>query len=266
MKLLRGAVCVLGLATLTLASPTLATSYSTDQSDLWYIAAESGWGIQLVQRGSVIFGTMFVYAQNEMPTWYTATMDTSDGITWTGALYATTGPWFGTIPFNPENVVLTQVGTMTWQPQTATTGALNYSVNGTAVEKNVVRQSLVLDNFSGTYLGAVHLTSANCSYPADDLTNLEIYGSATVTQMGTTIGVSFTGQNGFKVSATGTLTQDGQFGTGTGSFTTNLGDAGTGSFFEMNVQINALTASFSLASTSAGCQYTGYIGGIRSRP
>lgn len=31
-----------------LANPASATSFSTDQSDLWYIPAESGWGIQLV--------------------------------------------------------------------------------------------------------------------------------------------------------------------------------------------------------------------------
>jgi len=81
-----------------------ATSFTTDQSDLWYIPSESGWGMQLVQRDSVIFATLFVYGQNNQPTWYVSTMNYTSNLTWTGPLYATTGPWFGTVPFNPQNV------------------------------------------------------------------------------------------------------------------------------------------------------------------
>jgi hypothetical protein len=54
-------VCVVVAAALFVASPTYATSFSTDQSDLYYVVIESGWGIQLVQGGSVIFATLFVY-------------------------------------------------------------------------------------------------------------------------------------------------------------------------------------------------------------
>ena len=32
-----------------------ATAFSTDQSDLWWVPSESGWGMQLVHRGSLIF-------------------------------------------------------------------------------------------------------------------------------------------------------------------------------------------------------------------
>jgi hypothetical protein len=45
-------------------SHAYATAYSTDQSDLWWNPNESGWGMQVVQTGSVIFVTMFVYDQN----------------------------------------------------------------------------------------------------------------------------------------------------------------------------------------------------------
>ena len=73
MKMLRRAACVLLAAVSFSALPAYATSFSTDQSDLYYIVAESGWGIQLVQRGSVIFATMFVYGPSGTPTWYVAT-------------------------------------------------------------------------------------------------------------------------------------------------------------------------------------------------
>jgi hypothetical protein len=70
MKSLRCALCVLGLAVSLFAPTALATSFSTDQSDLWYIVAESGWGMQLVQRGNIIFATLFFYGQSST-TWYT---------------------------------------------------------------------------------------------------------------------------------------------------------------------------------------------------
>ena len=99
-------------------APAIAASSSTDQSDLWYIPAESGWGMQLVQRNGTIFATLFVYGPNGAPTWYVATMNPIGAFQWSGDLYATTGPWFGTEPFNPANVVATKVGTMTWTART----------------------------------------------------------------------------------------------------------------------------------------------------
>jgi hypothetical protein len=47
MNALRYAACVLLAAASFLASPAYATSFSTDQSDLYYIVDESGWGLQL---------------------------------------------------------------------------------------------------------------------------------------------------------------------------------------------------------------------------
>src|SRR5690242_9632895 len=66
-----------------LATPACATSYSTDQSDLWYIPTESGWGIQFVQRGNIIFFTMFVYDATGKPIWYVGTISpTANPVIW----------------------------------------------------------------------------------------------------------------------------------------------------------------------------------------
>ena len=136
MKALRQAACVLLAAASLCASPAYATSFSTDQSDLWWIPAESGWGMQLVQRGATIFATIFVYGPTEAPTWYTATLNpTAISLTWTGTLYATTGPWFGTVPFDPASVTLTPVGTMTWNESYVDLGTVSYTVNGVPVTK-----------------------------------------------------------------------------------------------------------------------------------
>src|SRR5208282_174143 len=138
MNPLRHAACILLAAISFLVAPAYATSFSTDQSDLWYVPAESGWGMQLVQRGSVIFATLFVYGPTGAPTWYTATLDYTADYVWTGTLYATSGTYFEE-PWNPALLTVIPVGTMTWSEQTVATGLLTYVVNGVTVVKNVTR-------------------------------------------------------------------------------------------------------------------------------
>lgn len=266
MKSMTRTLGALVLAITLSFQPAAATSFTTDQSDIWYIAAESGWGIQLVQRGTVIFATMFVYGPNGTPTWYVATMQSVGNYLWTGDLYTTSGPWFGTVPFDPTTVAGRKVGTMTWaSPIDIRNGTLNYVVDGVPVTKNVTRQTLVVDNFSGTYVGAMHFTSANCSPPNPNGT-IEVFGTLLVSQNGQNMTVTFLPQSGASVSAVGLLTQNGQFGELNGTYTTSAGDAGTALIFEMNVQGNYLALRLKFNSTNTGCQDTGYIAAMRSRP
>jgi hypothetical protein len=263
MNVLRRAACALLAAISLFASPVYATSFTTDQSDLWYILAESGWGIQLVHRGSVIFGTMFVYGPSTASTWYVATMQYAGNLTWTGDLYATTGPWFGTEPFNPANVIATKVGTMTWAPTSVTTGTLIYDVNGVTVVKNVIRQTLVFDDFSGHYGGGIHQTTTDCANPAFNGT-LENIGVLNITQSGAAITLQSLPATGGSCSFPGTLTQFGQMGVVDGSYACTDGTSGTFHAFEMQVNYTGLTGRFrASASLPAGCQSTGWFGGLR---
>src|ERR1700730_7914147 len=95
-------------------------------------------------------------------TWYVATLNFVSGSTWTGDLYTGTGPSFGTVPLNPANVIARKAGTMTWAAQTLGTGTLSYVADGVAVTKNVTRQTLIFDDYSGTYMGAFHFTTTGC--------------------------------------------------------------------------------------------------------
>ena len=254
---------VLALAIGLSAQPAAATSFSTDQSDLYYITAESGWGIQLVQRGSVIFATMFVYGPSGAPTWYVATMDSTDGATWTGDLLATTGPYFATVPFNPLSVTVTKVGTMTWAPQTSATGLLTYDVNGIVIVKNVTRQTLVFDDYSGTYLGAIHASATGCTSPSDNSPPADLpLTTITVSQSGQSITLTISILS-VPLTITGILSQDGQFGSITGTYA-GSGEVGNASVSQMNVQTHSLTATFSLQSTNLGCLDSGYFAGMRS--
>jgi hypothetical protein len=263
MNSIRRAACVLLVAASLFVPFANATSFSTDQSDLWYIPSESGWGMQLVQRGDVIFATLFVYDQSGTPIWYTATLEpTGTGLNWSGTLYVTAGPWFGTVPFNPTLVGIQAVGTMTWNGQFVETGTLTYSVDGVVVNKSVVRQPLVLDNFNGAYLGALNGTASGCTNPANDVSGTTGV-NISVNQSGPAVNISVEGTTGASLVFDGTLTQGGQFGKITGSYTSSSGEAGTFSMFEINGQLNFWTARFSLSSTNDGCQSTGYLGGMR---
>jgi hypothetical protein len=267
MKLLRNTALALLTAFSLLSSPVGATSFSTDQSDLWYIVAESGWGMQLVQRGNTIFATLFVYGQTGAPTWYVATMSSTDGSTWTGDLYATTGPWFGAVPFNPSNVVASKVGTMTWTAQGDDTGNVSYSVNGIQVSKNVVRQTLVFDDYSGTYLAALHAGTTGCTNPADNQAPLDfpVLFTITVTQSGQSVTITFSAL-GLGVTFTGTLNQSGQFASVIGTYTDTTGEIGNVSVTKLSVQQSSLTGSFTQQSTNRGCQSVGYFVGMRAQP
>src|ERR1700687_5500169 len=169
MKPSRFTLVVLLLAALSFMPPTWATSFSNDQSDLWWNSGENGWGIQFVQRGSTIFATMFVYDASGNPTFYVATMEgtkASGVLTFTGTLYTTHGSWFGTVPYNPAAFGGSPVGMMTWvKAGGGEPGTLTYSVNGVNVTKSLTRQPIRNDDYTGTYTVGLHLVVTARSDP-----------------------------------------------------------------------------------------------------
>jgi len=262
MKNTRRLLAAIALAA-CIAAPAWSASYSTDQSDLWWIPNESGWGVQLVQRNSTIFATMFVYDQSDAATWYAATM-VATGLTWTGDLYAVRGPWFGMTPFNMTDVQATKVGTMTWVPAPATVraGTLTYTVNGTQVTKNVERQFIALDDFEGDYGGSLHQVNSGCSDSSKDGTTDQV-GAIVVRQTGNSIVLGIGDETGRSCAYTGTVAQAGQMGNVTGTF--NCSDSTVGTFLidEMQVTYSGLTLRFMLNPAVSGCTTTGWFGGGR---
>jgi hypothetical protein len=262
MRALRVAFAALCLAAAFDAAPVGATAFSVDQSDLWWNAAESGWGIQFVQRASTIFATMFVYGPTGAPAWYVATMNSATGASWTGDLYATTGPWFGA-PFNPAAVTARKVGTMTWTPATALAGTLAYSVDGVPVTKNIVRQFIAYDNFNGTYLGALHQTMSGCADPSKNGT-VESYATLTVVQTGLSANLSLQIEGFGTCTIVGTLGQDGRFGSLVG--TVSCGAApGPITLSSMVVGFNSLAVRYDAGNSGNGCVTGGYFAGARHR-
>jgi hypothetical protein len=112
-------------------------------TSLWYNPSEAGWGLNLNQQGSTMFGTLFTYDSGRAPLWLVMPAGAlqADGLTFTGDLYRTTGPAFNANPFTPIGPSnITRVGMMTVAFSEANAGTLSYTVNGITVQKNIQRQ------------------------------------------------------------------------------------------------------------------------------
>jgi hypothetical protein len=106
---------------------------ATDCRDIWWNPAESGWGVNSAQSEKFIFATFFVYGAGGGPTWYSGQMTRDDSGRFAGPLYATTGPWFGTVPFDSDQTTVTGLGDAAFRPTAADAGVLTYNVSDVTV-------------------------------------------------------------------------------------------------------------------------------------
>ena len=254
-------LAAVALAGSLIISPARSASYSTDQSDLWWIPDESGWGIQFVQRSNLIFATMFVYDSSGNPTWYVAVMVANE-LTWSGDLYSTRGPWFGTVPFDPAAVQATKAGSMSWSPSQVNAGTLTYTVNGIEVTKELQRQFIAVDDFSGDYGGNLHQVNTGCLNAVQNGTN-DLAAVLQISQTGSSIMV-LTGDENLNVCVyTGTLSQSGQMGSVAGTFTCSGGDHGNFNMNELQVNPIGITVRLTADATPSGCAESAWFGGGR---
>ena len=120
---------------------------STNYTDLWWKADESGWGLNITHQDNILFGTLFTYANttpaatNNAGLWLVMSSGTRqpDG-SYLGDLYRTTGPAFNAAPFTPIGASdMTVVGTMRLRFSDGNNGTLTYTVDGTTVAKAITR-------------------------------------------------------------------------------------------------------------------------------
>lgn len=257
----RAAALLVAACGLAAADIATATAFSTNYSDLWWNPAESGWGANVTQQADTMFVTVFVYGQNASPVWYVATLQFSgEGLngqkSFTGDVYATTGPWFGGA-FNPSQVNARNVGTMTFASNAVNSAVLQYSVDGTIVTKNVQRQTLVDNNLSGTYLGSLSDLSSGCTHVADNGTRRSELGTITITHNGTSVTLQ-----GPTCAYTGTYGQAGQAGVMSATYTCSDGRSGNASFYDLRVEVTGILGSYT-ATDSTSCTLVGRLGALR---
>lgn len=110
---------------------------------LWWgspAGSESGWGINLVQQGTILFVTWFTYGADGNGLWLVMSdARRTAANTYTGIIYRTSGPPFNAVPFNPAAVVRTEVGTGTFTFGSADNGTFSYTVNGISQVKAITR-------------------------------------------------------------------------------------------------------------------------------
>ena len=253
--------CVAAVAALVFAfvSPVRAGGVS----DMWWNAGESGWGVNVVGQGSTLFLTFYVYGQNGQPLWLVAPAtkyqsEGAGGRVYSGPLYQTSGPWLGG-PFNPSAVNVTQVGTTTFTHVTTTTATIAYTVNGTPVNKSLVRFTWENNSYlPGTYLGAIVLDRTGCS----GVSRYEALAQFTVSITGSTMQVSLQPSSGGSCSASGPYVQEGSQARFAGSGTSCAG-AGSGTASFTAIDANALGIAGRIeASYPGGCREDGTFGGV----
>jgi hypothetical protein len=115
-------------------------SYANNFMDLWWNAAESGWGVHVAHKGSIIFGTLFTYDATGRPTWFAMSSGNQVGTsaTFRGDLYRVRGPAFDAMPW--QSVAVNRVGNMEFRFNGGNAGTLAYDVNGVPVTKSIQRQ------------------------------------------------------------------------------------------------------------------------------
>jgi lysyl endopeptidase len=109
--------------------------------DLWWNAAESGWGLSITQQYRTLFAVWFSYLPNRTSVWYVMS-----GGSWTaadtyeGTLYRTSASGFFGTGFNPGSVGHAAVGSLRLRFTGSGTATMSYTIDGVAGSKNITRQ------------------------------------------------------------------------------------------------------------------------------
>jgi hypothetical protein len=189
---------------------------AVDYTGLWYNAAESGYGYNLVQSDdgikNYIFATFFIYGPNGQPTWYSAGLEADGNGNFTGSLNATVGTYFAA-PWIPGNFSGVSVGTVTFTPSTANvyTGTMVMAVNGAPViSKSIEMQTLKRIVIAGSYAGGQVGTYSGCAVPADNFTYTDKFDLVLAQSADGTAEFVFDYSSAIKCTLRGTLVQHGQ--------------------------------------------------------
>ena len=210
-----------------LSLPAGAVTASTDYSAIWWNAAESGWGMNVIQQEQILFITLFVYGPNNAPTWLVSSANfvSANGAgdrTYTGDLFATTGTPYAVTPFNTGAVTAQAVGTITFVGRADGTATVQYNSGSTVVNKTLTRQTFAQPNFTlntaTPYVVAASDTGTGCASSSDNRRSNTTYSNVALYINGTTMRLEITappGDGGLCVFQGGNYVQEGRYGKAT---------------------------------------------------
>ncbi|MEO8677253.1 MAG: hypothetical protein ABI569_16875 [Casimicrobiaceae bacterium] len=251
--------------TLLCAPPARADDYT----DIWWAgSAEDGWGVNFIQSQDFIFATFFVHgpAPAKTPIWYAGNLSRStDGTNFSGGLFVTTGTGIGA-PWNPADHSVTQVGTATFTPADATSGALVYTVNtGTqviTVTKSLIRQTLTPIAVGGQYYGTALVVHSGCKNSADNGTVLTDFDANITQSSGGGLQIDWLYVGSENCAFAGTYAQQGVlFRVPVASYVCTAGTTTTvnttGTLYEMKATSIGFEGQWFVPDSGGGCSESG---------
>jgi len=241
----------------------IAPAYATDYTDLWWIPAESGWGVNFTHSDNFIFATMFVYEVDGTPTWVVAELTRTPVGTYFGPVFATTGPYFGATPYDRTLLTSPQVGTATFRPAGPATGDFDYSVRNVFVSKIIQRQTMVPAALEGVYFGGLGMTLTGCDDPERNRINYT-YASFFVDRYSANeIQIDVGSDSGWNCAFRGTLVQEGMVNqVPEATYTCNDGLRVIGTVSELRRTSLGIEGRWS-APVSEGCRQDVSFSGVR---
>jgi hypothetical protein len=112
------------------AQPDLTKA--NNYTDLWWASppgSESGWGINLTHQLNFIFATWFTYNSLGNAVWFSAQAAQTAPNTFMGPMYLTTGPAWGTLPWDVRAISYQTVGTATFVFADGNNATFTYNVS-----------------------------------------------------------------------------------------------------------------------------------------
>jgi len=233
-------------ATLLGAAALSPSARALDLSDVWWKADESGWAAYISHQRDTIGFALLVYDGEGKPFYVTGGLRmfaiTNPGgfQVFSGTLYAATGPSFGG-PFNPDQVTRRAVGTAIFEPKSATTATLQYTIDGVTVTKTVSRMTMEAKDIGGSYqhVQRLHLQG---NTPDAERRSMDS-GRLEVDHNGQSIKMRFLGAQS-QCEYNGNYVQMGRHGEISGWYACNTGAAGAFRMTEVEHTTRGLSGRF----------------------
>jgi hypothetical protein len=121
-----------------------AAGAKANYQDLWWNAAESGWGVNIAHQGDVLFATWYTYDASGKGLWLVASNVSKTGASsYSGSVYRASGPAYDA-KWDTSKVKLAEVGQATFAFDASGRGTFSYSVDGVTQAKQISRMAFSL--------------------------------------------------------------------------------------------------------------------------